>query len=308
MKKSQTSAPVATEEQKPVSKSKKILNIVIDIVLVVAIIMAAIATYTSYVSTSGSGVANIFGMIPFSVQTESMYDTLMPGDLIISKRIKNTADLKVGDIVTYWTVIDGERVLNTHRIFAIYDGGGHRIFETKGDKNTISDPLTVHESELVGIYTGVRLAGVGKVFDFLQTSNGFLLIVVLPVALFFIYNLVQFFRTLFEYQNVKMLIKYEKERGAAEDLIEEKAKEDLKKEEETRVKIEQELREKLKAEMLAELKKNMPVQAPAPAMEANAEAVESAAENPEGAKLESVEEAPAVETPLAPAEKSEQGE
>ena len=308
MKKSQTSAPVATEEQKPVSKSKKILNIIIDIVLVVAIVMAAIATYTSYVSTSGSGVANIFGMIPFSVQTESMYDTLMPGDLIISKKIKNTADLKVGDIITYWTVIDGERVLNTHRIFAIYDGGGHRIFETKGDKNTISDPLTVHESELVGIYTGVRLAGVGKAFDFLQTSNGFLLIVVLPVALFFIYNLVQFFRTLFEYQNVKMLIKYEKERGTAEGLIEEKAKDDLKKEEETRAKIEQELREKLKAEMLAELRKDMPTQASASAAESKEAAAEPMVENPEGEKPAAAEEVSAQEISSETTEKSEQGE
>ena len=180
---------------------KKILNIVVNVILVIAIILAAVCTYVSFVSTSGSGVPSILGIRPFTVQSDSMYPALQPGDLIIDTAVKDPATLTIGDIVTYWTIIDGERVLNTHRITGIYDGGTYRIFETKGDRNTIADPLTVHESEIVGKFS-FRIPGVGKVLDYLQTSTGFLLIIVLPVLLFFIFHLVQFFRVLFEYQNV----------------------------------------------------------------------------------------------------------
>jgi hypothetical protein len=121
--------------------------------------------------------------------------------------------------------------------------------------------LTVHESEIVGKFK-LRIPGIGKVLDYLQTSTGFLLIIVLPVLLFFVFHLVQFFRVLFEYQNVKMLIKYEQERGRTEDLIEtqikdEKEREEIRKAamESERAAMEAELREKLKAELLADIAK-----------------------------------------------------
>ena len=221
------------------SKKSKALGTIVNVVLVIAILVAAFATYTSYVSTSGNGVPSFFGLRMFSIQTES---------------VKDPSTLKVGDIITYWTVINGERVLNTHRIEEIYDGGGYLIFETKGDNNGISDSLTVHESEVVGIYSS-RIGGLGKVFDYLQTSTGFLIVVVVPVFLFFVFYLIQFFRVLFEYQNVKNRIKYEQERGRTEDLIdEEKRKADEARRAE-RERIENELREKLRAELSEQAEK-----------------------------------------------------
>lgn len=233
------------------AKKHKIISTIVNVILVIAIVIAATATYTSYVSTSGNGVPTVLGLRVFSIQTDSMYPTLNPGDLIIDKAVKDSSQLQVGDIITYWTVINGERVLNTHRISQIYDGGGHLIFETKGDNNSISDSLTVHESEVVGIYSS-RIAGVGKVFDYLQTSTGFLIVVVVPVFLFFLYYLIQFFRVLFEYQNVKNRIKYEQERGRTEDLIDAEKRKQEESHKAERQRIEAELREKLKAEMAAE--------------------------------------------------------
>ena len=242
-------------EMVEVKKENKVVNTIINVVLVVAIALAAICTYVSFVSTSGNGVPSILGIRPFSIQTDSMYPTLKPGDLIIDKAVKDSSELQTGDIITYWTVINGERVLNTHRISEIYDGGGYLIFATKGDNSSFGDALTVHESEVVGKYW-FRIGGVGKVFDYLQTSMGFFLVVVLPVFIFFIYHLVQFFRVLFEYQNVKNRIKYEQERGRNEDILElERQKLEDKKRKE-RAAMEEEIRAQLKAEMMAELKKD----------------------------------------------------
>lgn len=232
-------------------KGKRVANTIINIVLVIAIILAAICTYTSYVSTSGNGVPSIFGLRIMSIQTESMYPTMKPGDLIFDTAVKDTHELQIGDVITYWTVIDGERVLNTHRITEIYDGGGYLIFQTKGDNNTIEDSLTVHESEIVGQYNGMKIAGLGKLFDYLQTSTGFLIVVVIPVAIFFLYHLIQFFRVLFEYQSVKNKLIYEKERGKNEDLVEDEKRKLEENRQAERKRMENELREKLRAELLA---------------------------------------------------------
>ncbi|MBQ7107706.1 MAG: signal peptidase I [Clostridia bacterium] len=240
-------------EKKPTKKSK-VLNTVINVVLVIAILLAIMATYVSYVSTSGSGVPSILGLRLFSIQTDSMYDTLMPGDLVVDTAVKDPATLKPQDIITYWTVIDGERVLNTHRIVEIYDGNGYLIFATKGDNNTTVDTLTVHEAEIVGKYS-FRIPGVGKVFDYLQTSTGFLIVVVIPVLIFLLYQLIQFFRVLFEYQNVKSRIRFEQERGRTEDLIEEQKSRDEAAKQAERERLEAELREKIRAEMMEQAKK-----------------------------------------------------
>ncbi len=244
----------AENSQESTKKSPKtVLNTIINVVLVIAIVIAAVATYVSFVSSSGQGAPNVFGLRLLSIQTNSMADTLMPGDLVISVGVKDKSTLRPGDIITYWTVINGERVLNTHRIINIYDGGDYLIFETQGDNNTSVDPLTVHQNEIIGKYK-FRLPGVGKVFDYLQTPTGFLLIVVVPVFIFFIYHLVQFFRVLFEYQNVKNRIKYEQERGRTEDLIAAQQEEQARKEAE-RAQMEAELREKLRAELLESMAK-----------------------------------------------------
>lgn len=280
------------------STGKRILNTVVNVLLVLAIALAAMCTYVSYVSTSGNGVPSLFGIRMFSIQTESMYPTLLPGDLIFDKGVKDPSELRKGDIITYWTVINGERVLNTHRIHEIYDGGGYLIFATKGDNNTAADALTVHESEVVGKYS-VRVAGVGKVFDYLQTSTGFLIVVVVPVFLFFLFHLVQFFRVLFEYQNVKNRIKFEQERGRTEDLIVQQQTAQA----QAREKLEAELRERLRAEIMASMKEQ---QAAAPAAEEPAKEEPVVEEAPveapaaeEPAAAEPVAEEPAAEEPAA---------
>ena len=256
---SEKKADTPATEEKGKKKVNKVLNTVINVLLIIAIVLAVICTYVSFVTSSGDGVPSIFGLRLLSIQTNSMYPTIEHGDLIISTKV-DPADLRPEDIITYWTVINGEKVLNTHRIETIYDGGGFLIFETKGDANTLVDPLTVHENNLIGQYR-FRIRGLGKVFDYLQTSTGFLLVVVLPVFIFFIYHLVQFFRVLFEYQNVKNRIKYEQERGRTEDLIAAQ-KEDAEKKEADRAALEAELREKLRAEILASMKEEKPDVAP----------------------------------------------
>ena len=279
--KTQQNSNAATPETEPqVSKVNKVINVVINVVLIVSIIFAAICTYVSFVNSSGNGVPSIFGLRLMSIQTPSMKDTINDGDLIVATEV-DPEDLRVRDIITYWTVINGERVLNTHRIVNIYDGDGFLFFETKGDANTSADPLTVHEKEIVGLYR-FRIPGVGKVFDYLKTGTGFFIVVVIPVFIFFIFHLVQFFRAFFEYQNVKNRIKFEMERDEADAI--KAVKDSQEKKALEMAALEAELREKLRAEIMADMAKTTDIPSTEPSVD------ESSAE------VKQEEDAPAEET------------
>ena len=249
----------AVEVEEPVkkpSKAARIAGTIINVVLVVAIVLAVLATYVSFTTQKGN-VPEVFGVRLYSVQTPSMEPTLKQGDLVFSTTVKDAKELKVGDVITFWTTIEGKPALNTHRIVDIQNLSSDTLaFFTKGDANKVVDEKYVHQSHVVGKVpeTGkdkyARIGGLGKVFDYLQDPTGFLLVVVVPVLIFLLYQLVMFFRVLFEYQNVKNRIKFEQERGANEDS---QAVE--------RERIEAELREKLRAELMAEQKQ--PVETPA---------------------------------------------
>ena len=114
---------------------------------------ACVSVYLRYFHESGT-VPTLFGKVVLEIQTDSMSPTLEPGDIIFCDRVEDPSALRKGDIITYWTIIGGERVLNTHRIVEIYDGGDYLIFQTKGDNLPLADPLTVHESEIVAVYRG----------------------------------------------------------------------------------------------------------------------------------------------------------
>ena len=166
LKKTSPVTAEGTEVQAPAKKKgNKVINVIINVILVVAIVLAAFCTYISFVNNQKSSAPSIFGIIPLSVQTDSMEPTLSQGDLVIDNAVKDPSAIKQDDIITYWTVINGERRLNTHRVVNIYDGGGFLIFETKGDNPKAEvDQLTVHQDEVVGKYLSI-----GKASETLST-------------------------------------------------------------------------------------------------------------------------------------------
>ncbi len=202
-------------------RENKTLNIVVNVLLVVVVLFGILCSYTAFVAKSGDGVPDLFGLRFFSIQTQSMEPTFYAGDLIVDTRVKDAAKLEVGDVITFYTIIQGERVLNTHRIIEIEDNDTHLYFTTQGDNNTLEDSLGVHQNEIVGKYL-FAIPKLGGVIDFMQTGTGFLVVIVLPVFLFFVYNLVQFFKVFFEYRMNKMRMQIEQEMAAAKAAAEEK--------------------------------------------------------------------------------------
>lgn len=168
-------------------KLSKILTVAASIALWAIILVAALFAFTTLATRKVDSVANIAGFTPMVVKTESMAPTFNAGDLIIIKTC-DTSKLEVGDIITFHTIIMNEYALNTHRIAAITEAGDVRNYTTKGDNNSIADTHIISDGDIVGKYQ-FRIPGMGKVMDFLSSSTGFLIVIVLPMLAFFIYQI-----------------------------------------------------------------------------------------------------------------------
>ena len=167
---------------------KRAGTVVLSVILWAIILIAALYAFTTMATRDNQNVANIFGYTPLTVQSDSMVPTFASGDLIFIKKC-DPATLKEGDIICFHTIIDNEYALNTHRIESIESVGDARSYTTIGDNNNgITDQHVISDGDIVGKYVG-HLAGFGKVMDFLSSSTGFLIVIILPMMLFFIYQI-----------------------------------------------------------------------------------------------------------------------
>lgn len=167
---------------------KRAGTVVLSVILWAIILIAALYAFTTMATRDNQNVANIFGYTPLTVQSDSMVPTFATGDLIFIKKC-DPATLEEGDIICFHTIIDNEYALNTHRIESIESVGDARSYTTIGDNNNgITDQHVISDGDIVGKYVG-HLAGFGKVMDFLSSSMGFLIVIILPMMLFFIYQI-----------------------------------------------------------------------------------------------------------------------
>lgn len=166
---------------------KKIGSVIVSVVLWVIILVAALYAFTTMATKDEKHVASIMGITPMAVQSNSMEPTFYKGDLIFIKKC-DTTKLEEGDIICFHTIIDNTYALNTHRISKIEELSGARSYTTIGDNNNgIEDQHIISDGDIVGKYIG-RWPKIGRVMDFLSSSTGFLLVIVLPMLLFFIYQ------------------------------------------------------------------------------------------------------------------------
>ena len=168
------------------STVKKAASVVVSVIMWVVILVAALFAFTTLATKDDGSVSSLAGFTPMMVQSESMAPTFDENDLIIIKKCDPSA-LQEGDIVTFHTIIDNQYALNTHRIVSINQVDGLNSYTTKGDNNELADQHVIADGDIVGKYVG-KIPYMGKVISFLSTTWGFLVVIVLPMLLFFIYQ------------------------------------------------------------------------------------------------------------------------
>ena len=146
-----------------------------------------------------------------------------------SKEIDDINSLKKGDVITFWTLIDGKKVKNTHRIAEVLNDNGSVGFITRGDANNVDDTYTVYAGDIIGQWKGAKIGGFGKVMDFLRTKTGFFICILLPIALFFLFELYKLIATIIEIKRPAITESDEEEikrRAVEEYLAQQKKKEE----------------------------------------------------------------------------------
>jgi signal peptidase len=199
---------------------KRIGAAIVDILIVVLILFSVVISISSITAKANNGVPDVFGYTPFSVQTNSMNPTLVKGDYIFVEECDPT-NLQVGDIISYFTIIDGTRVINTHRIVEVNAENDIIQYRTQGDNketNPEVDKLMVSPGDVIGKYNGTRIPKLGAVIDYLSTQMGFFLIILLPVLLFTIYQIYKLINVIMYNQKVDVL-------NAAKDTTSDEVKE-----------------------------------------------------------------------------------
>ena len=165
-------------------KIRKIGLTLVSVCLWAIILVAALFAFTTLATKDTNSVASIAGFTPLMVASESMEPTFGTDDLIIIQKC-DPEKLEEGDVVTFHTIINNEYALNTHRIVEIEENNGYRSYRTKGDNNAVEDTHIISDGDIVGKYV-FSLAGAGALMRFLSSSTGFLVVIIIPLLIFFV--------------------------------------------------------------------------------------------------------------------------
>lgn len=178
------------KQEQGTSVGHKILS-VIGTILCILLLPVLIINITLIVKsyTNPDKVPSVGTVVPLIVLTDSMYPQIHSGDLIFC-RTAQERDIAVGDIIAFFDPAGSGSSVVTHRVIEVTEKDGAPAWRTQGDANNTADSALVPASKLVGVYRW-RVAGAGNVAMFMQTTQGLILCVVLPIILLVGYDMIR---------------------------------------------------------------------------------------------------------------------
>lgn len=125
----------------------------------------------------------------YTIVSPSMEPFIKVYDVIIDRRLKANDELKVGDVITFYSsTLNTDGYTITHRIYDIKISEGKTYYITKGDNNQSVDVGSITRDNIVGkmVY---KINGLGKIQFFLSSKLGWILIILIPALCFILYDL-----------------------------------------------------------------------------------------------------------------------
>ena len=133
-----------------------------------------------------------------SLTDERNIHDVKKGDLLI---IKNSNDIKVGDMIYYYAVYNDKYVIKTNAVTKIEKDDFTNLY-TLNDE----DGITIASTRVLGKYAS-RHSNLGAILDVLESKIGFLFLVLLPIMVVFIYQVYEFI----------VIIRYERNEDEEDD-------------------------------------------------------------------------------------------
>ena len=175
------------KKNSPIQTVMTVLGTVLCVILIPILILNISLIVRSF--TNPDDVPRIGKWLPLVVLTDSMYPEIESGDLIICE-VVDAEDVKVRDVIAFFDPAGNGTSVVTHRVIDIFEKDGQIYFTTQGDANNTADQKPVPGNKLVGLYNS-RIGGLGHVIMFMQTTEGLLLCVVLPIILLIGYDMIR---------------------------------------------------------------------------------------------------------------------
>lgn len=166
-----------------VRKGIKALKTTVTILLFAALFLMLFAVVSMKAS---GGEASLFGYHIKSVLSGSMEPGIQTGSIIAVKETDDAHHFEKGDVITF---VADEGMIVTHRIDQVQEEG--QTYITKGDANDAADMDPVMQENIIGKYSDVTIPYIGYALNFLNSSKGASLLMVLPGIGLIIYSIVQ---------------------------------------------------------------------------------------------------------------------
>ncbi len=171
--------------KKALQSTLRILGITLCVLLALVLVFNCVLIISSAVHPDD--VPSIGNYSPLIVLTESMDPDIKAGDLILCRRIDadEAKKLEVDTVISFFDPEEGSSAVVTHKIVeVITNAEGDVFYKTKGVNNIIEDRLAVSSENVIGVYTGIRFAFIGRIVMFAQTPVGLIVFIAVPVLLF----------------------------------------------------------------------------------------------------------------------------
>lgn len=111
--------------------------------------------------------------------TNNLNNQFQKYDIIILEKVNDPSELSLYDVIAYR---NDEEINVIHRIIKI----NSQNYETRGDANNATDKYHPEFNDVIGKYTGKKLAGIGMFIMFLQSYAGIITIFSLLYCMFMI--------------------------------------------------------------------------------------------------------------------------
>ena len=208
---------------------KKVLNIILRIFTIIVVILTVCMMIFTIISvnTFDQNDRSLFGIRFYIVQTDSMslseenandkihFDA---GDIVMIKNVDDKRALEAGEVIAFISQnTDSYGATVTHMIKERrLDENGKLIgYVTYGTYTGAEDQAIVEPEYVIGSYAG-RLIGVGTFFQFLKTTPGYIVCILVPFLLLILYQGVNCI-TIFRRYKKEQLSEMEEERAKLEE-------------------------------------------------------------------------------------------
>jgi signal peptidase I len=198
-------------------KTKKVLGILSKVLTWIIVAITAFMMLFTIVSTLvfDRNDRNLFGLRFYIVLSDSMSPSennkddevhFSAGDIVLIKETEDPTALQPGEIISFISLNDdnrGETVTHKIRERRLNSAGKLLGYVTYGTNTGKNDDVLVEPDYVLGTYTG-KLPNVGHFFQFLKTTPGYIVCILIPFLLLILWQGIGTVRLFKQYKREQM--------------------------------------------------------------------------------------------------------